>query len=274
MNRGEVIYTFTQPFFHFPDISESENQTQQLWNTKNTYTLLKWQFTWKWCSFTFNLSAYEWKHLRFKMTKEHHKIIITVVHLILLNSYDNYDTFFPISELKCLHSYPYSLYGKYIFMYSKSASVDLEYSAWLKWTTVMMLFFFLASVYIHVHYIKIYFTIFRVKKSKKEKRNRETHMEYDNATFLAFFFFCHVWSSNASIYICSHYMENILNLLFRSCMMILSEELTCSIVHESKWTDYCDCCHFWSSKASIHIHILYMEKNSVHILLNISFCDI
>lgn len=186
--------------------------------------------------------------------------------------------FFPISELKCLHSHPYSLYGKYIFMYSKSASVDLEYSAWFKSTTVMMLlcsFFF----YMHVHYIKIYFTIFQVKKSKKEKRNIciRIYMEYGIWTYgiwKCYFCCCHVWSSNASIYICSHHMENILHLLFRSCMMILSKELTCSIVHESKWTDYCDCCHFWSPKASIHIHIRYMEKNSVHILLNISFCDI
>lgn len=110
------------------------------------------------CSFPFDERAYEWRHLRFKMTKEHHKIIRTV-HLILLNSSDNYDAFFPISELKCLHSHPYSLYGNIYFMYSKSASVALEYSAWLKITTVMMLLFFCFSLYpcsLHQIYISLY----------------------------------------------------------------------------------------------------------------------
>ncbi len=122
---------------------------------------------------------------------------------------------------------------------------------------IFFLFFsFLASVYIHVHYIKIYFTIFRVKKSKKEKRNRETHMEYDNATFLAFFFFSCLELKCIHLHLLSLYGKY-LNLLFRSCRCF-SEELTCSIVHESKWTDYCDCCHFSTS------YSLYGKEQRAH----------
>ncbi len=90
---------------------------------------------------------------------------------------------------------------------------------------VSFIFIFCFSLYpcsLHKIYISLY------SKLKKDKKRNIRHMEYDNATFV--FFFYHVWSSNASIYICAQYMENILHLLFRSCMM----ELTWGMVHESK----------------------------------------